>query len=276
MNNQFDLFLQKLEGLGLSANEAMIYMALLEKSPLTGYEVAKRCNLSRGSIYTTLERLTEKRAVHKTVDNKYLAVDLKQFLKMRQGYFADCIDYLNNNYENLNLAETYENVLFIHGHNSILNRVKEMISSAKREISLTAFREELRELQDILILAKKRKVKLNIMSFGKVTLNGLDIVSHSREDWVMKKLRGRFLNIVKDIEEGLIGSLDDTENCGASWSKNPHYCTNIHLYINHEIALIRVFSLLDKATILKIHTDLEDELTRTILKGMPSFNQVNL
>ena len=44
---------------------------------------------------------------------------------------------------------------------------------------------------------------------------------------MFKKLKGRFLNIVKDVEEGLIGSLDDTENCVASWSKNPHYCVRV-------------------------------------------------
>lgn len=273
MNNIADSFLQKLTGLGLSSNEAIIYIALLEESPLTGYEVAKRCNLSRGSIYTTLERLVEKGAVQKTIESKYLSVDLKQFIKNRLSYFSDCADYLKSNAEALRITESYESVFHVYGHNNILKRVKEMISNARREIGLAAFKEELEELNDFLVKAKKRNIRLHIMSFGSFKLDGIDIVAHSKEDWVFKKLKGRFLNIVKDIEEGLIGSVDDTEKCMASWSKNPHFCTDIHLYIAHEIALIKVFGLLDKPTISRIRSGLRDDLTRVILEGMPSFYQ---
>lgn len=273
MSNQFDSFLQKLMGLGLSSNEAVIYIALLEKSPLTGYELAKKCNISRGSIYTTLERLVEKGAVQKTIDNKYVSIEFQQFLKMRMSYFSNCADYLKNHYRTLKFSENYETVLFIYGHSNILKNVKEMMANAKREISLVAFREELNELRDSLIQAHSRGIKLHIMTFGDFSLNGIDVVSHSREEWVFKRLNGRFLNVVRDIEEGIIGSLDDTENCVASWSKNPHYCTNIFLYISHEIALIKVFNLLDKSTVSKIRSRLKDELILTILEGMPSFNR---
>ncbi len=273
MGNIDSSFLQKLTGLGLSSNEAMIYMALLEKSPLTGYEVAKRCNLSRGSVYTTLERLVEKGSVQKTVDNKYLAADLEQFIKNRMSYFSDCADYLKNNSKARNLMGSGESVFHIHGHGNILRCVKEMIATAKIEISLTAFKEELNDLRDFLIQAHKRNIKLNIISFGNFRLNGMDIVSHSREDWIFKKVKGRYLTIIRDMEEGLIGSLDDTENCMASWSKNPHYCENVYLYISHEIALIKVFDLLDKPTISKIRSEIKDDHVRALLEGVPSFNK---
>ncbi len=267
------MFLQRLTGLGLSLNEAMIYVALLEKSPLTGYEVAKRCHLARGSIYTMLEKLVQKGSVQKTIDNKYLAVDLDQFIKDRLSYFSDCADYLKSNFKALNLMESYETMFHICGHDNILRHVKEMITNAKIEISLTAFKEELNELRDFLILAQKRNIKLRIMSFGNFDLSGIDIVSHSREDWIFKKVKGRYLTVVKDMEEGLIGSLDGTENCIASWSKNPHFSENIRLYISHETAFLKVFNLLDKPAISKIRSEIKDDYVIALLEGVPSFNQ---
>ncbi len=219
-----------------------------------------------------LERLVEKGSVQKTIDNKYLAVDLDQFIKNRLSYFSDCADYLKSNSKALNLAESYEAVFHICGHNNILRRVKEMITSAKTEISLTAFKEELGELREFLILAHKRNIKLRIMSFGNCDLSGIDIVSHSREDWISKRVKGRYLTIAKDMEEGLIGSLDGTENCIASWSKNPHYSENIHVYISHEIAFLKFLNLLDKATISKIRSELKDDHVIALLEGVPSFS----
>lgn len=274
MNNKLNSFLQRLTGLGLTLNEAMIYVALLEKSPQTGYEVAKRCNLARGNIYTTLERLVENGSVEKTVDNKYIAVDLDQFIKNRLNHFSDCADYLKSNSKALNFMDSYEAVFHICGHNNILRQVEEMITSAKIEISMTAFKEELNDLRDLLILAHERNIKLRIMSFGNFNLNGIEIVSHFREDWISKRVKGRYLTIVKDMEsEGLIGSLDSTENCMASWSKNPHFVENIHLYISHEIAFLKVFNLLDKPIISKIRSRIKDDKVLALLEGVGSFNQ---
>lgn len=271
MDNLLFTSLKKLEGLGLSANEAEVYIALLEKSPQTGYEVAKNCNLSRGNIYSTLERLVEKGAVQKTLENKYIAVDLHQFLKMRSNYFLDCVDYLSTNFKYLKFKERSEAVLSIFGHDNILNRIKEMILIARKEISLVAFEEELNELRDLLIQANERGINIHIMSFGNFSLNGIDVASHPRESWVLKKIKGRLLTIVIDMEEGLIGGVDNSDECVASWSKNAHYCLNIKFYIALQITLIKIFRLLDKPTIARIHSEFKDPFAKVILEGMPKF-----
>lgn len=276
MNKSFDSFLQKLVGIGLSSNEAMIYMALLEKSPLTGYQLAKKCNLARGNIYSTLERLVEKGTLQKTIDRKYMAIDLQQFLKMRLSFFSDCADYLKNNYKSLNFVEMYESAFFIYGKTNILNHTKDMITRAKDEISLVAFKEELGELRELLVQAIKRNIKIHIMNVGKpdtnFNLNGIDIVAHSEKQWKSKSLQGHFLAAVKDKDEGLSGVIYNDENSIASWSKNPHYCISTYLYIAHEIALIKVFNLLDKSTILKIRKELKDDYSERVVSNIDAFD----
>ncbi len=276
MNNLLSSSLRKLEGLGLSTNEAEVYVSLLEKSPKTGYEVAKKCNLSRGNIYSTLGRLVEKGAVQKTLDDKYVAVGLQQFLKMRSDNFLDCVDYLKNNFKYLNFKERSEAVFSIFGHDDILNRTKEMVVNAKKEISLVAFEEELNSLEDLLIQANEKGIKTHIMCFGNFSLDGVEVVSHPRESWALKKIKGRFLSVVMDMEEGLIGAVDGTDECVASWSQNAYYCVNIKLYVALEITLIKIFELLDEATISRIHSELKDPLTRVILDGMPDFGNTSI
>ena len=46
--------------IGFSLNEAKIYLALLEKYPLNGYEVSKYSGVARSLVYDCLDRLVSK------------------------------------------------------------------------------------------------------------------------------------------------------------------------------------------------------------------------
>ncbi len=50
-----------LEEMGLSQNEAKCFIALLKKSPMTGYEVAKTARATRTMVYDVLKRLERKK-----------------------------------------------------------------------------------------------------------------------------------------------------------------------------------------------------------------------
>lgn len=63
-----------LEQLGLGGHEPAVYGALLERSPAGAAWIAKRCGLSRSSVYTTLGVLIGKGLVGETHAN-----DVKQF-----------------------------------------------------------------------------------------------------------------------------------------------------------------------------------------------------
>jgi sugar-specific transcriptional regulator TrmB len=52
-----------LQRLGFGEYEAKAYIALLQRSPLTGYELAKVSGLPRANVYAVLPKLEEKGAV---------------------------------------------------------------------------------------------------------------------------------------------------------------------------------------------------------------------
>ncbi len=65
---------KKLEGIGLSQYESLLYAALAERSPASATYLAKHCGLSRSSVYTALNALIGKGLVGTTYHN-----DVKQF-----------------------------------------------------------------------------------------------------------------------------------------------------------------------------------------------------
>ncbi|MFN0246030.1 MAG: TrmB family transcriptional regulator [Kofleriaceae bacterium] len=71
----FDELRNTLERLGLSGHEPSVYASLLEQSPASAAWIAKRCGLSRSSVYATLGVLVGKGLVGTTHRN-----DVKQFV----------------------------------------------------------------------------------------------------------------------------------------------------------------------------------------------------
>ena len=66
---------EQLKELGLGDYEALVYGTLLETSPASATFIAKKCSLSRSSVYTTLSALIGKGLVGTTYKN-----DVKQFI----------------------------------------------------------------------------------------------------------------------------------------------------------------------------------------------------
>ena len=52
-----------LQRLGFTEYEARAYVALVRRSPLNGYELAKASGIPRANVYGVLERLEDRRAV---------------------------------------------------------------------------------------------------------------------------------------------------------------------------------------------------------------------
>lgn len=66
---------QELQQFGFSKGEAMVYSLLLQNSPSGATFIAKKCNLSRSSVYTLLDALMRKGLADVTYKN-----EIKQFI----------------------------------------------------------------------------------------------------------------------------------------------------------------------------------------------------
>jgi len=74
-----------LQKLGLSRNEATVYLSLLTMKPSTGFEIARVCGLFRPNVYDALKKLVQKGLVSYSLREKarhYSATDPNQLLNM--------------------------------------------------------------------------------------------------------------------------------------------------------------------------------------------------
>lgn len=77
---------QMIEQLGFTKNESLVYATLLANSPAGASQIAKKCNLSRSSVYTALSDLQAKSLVSTTYKN-----EVKQFVAEGYAGLADFV-----------------------------------------------------------------------------------------------------------------------------------------------------------------------------------------
>lgn len=90
-DNTSSHFLDRFEELGLSRNEASVYLALLKNYPVTGYKLAKDSGILRPIVYEMLTRLVEKGGVKIVKDSpeQYSPISPENFLTTLEKRFTD-------------------------------------------------------------------------------------------------------------------------------------------------------------------------------------------
>ena len=88
-----------LSEVGLTRNEALAYLALLEDSDeqgLTGYEVAARSGIPRSAVYTVMRKLESSRAAFSTGEKpaRYRATEPRSLLADMRRSFQGRIENL--------------------------------------------------------------------------------------------------------------------------------------------------------------------------------------
>lgn len=144
--------IQQLKTLGLGDHEALIYSALLSSSPAGATFIAKKCNLSRSSVYTTLNSLIAKGLVGTTYKNdvkQFIAQDhstLEQLLKKEKDSLDEkfkILELLRDSFQffsksNLNIPQ----VIFFEGQEGLKKIYLSMMRQAQQKATLYLLRDE--------------------------------------------------------------------------------------------------------------------------------------
>lgn len=172
-----DRMASRLKELELSTHEALTYVTLLMHPNITAGALCKETGIPDSKIYYALDGLSKKGMliVQRGNPNIYLPTapkdavsNLKQQLTERLNEKikeADVlVDMLTPVYESAAKPEELEVAYIIRGQKNIINRMKALVETARKEISIfISYPAVLRELKQSLIEAKeRRRVKLNI------------------------------------------------------------------------------------------------------------------
>ena len=172
-----DRMVSRLKELGLSTHESLAYTTLLRHPNMTASTLCKETNIPDSKIYYALDGLSKKGMliVQQSNPNLYRPISPREAVANLKQQLADrlsekikeadvLVDLLTPIYESVEKPEELELAYIIRGQKNIINRMKALIQTSKREITVfIPFPTVLQEIRTALKEAKeKRGVKLNI------------------------------------------------------------------------------------------------------------------
>jgi len=237
----------RLARLGFSEYEAKAYVALLRKSPVTGYELAKTSGVPRSMIYEVLSKLTARGAamtLRKGDSTQYAPVPADEFLDYLRQEHEELITSLKDDLPALASATDLEYVWNIEGHGNIMAKAKEMIAQARSCVYLALVPATFEVLRPVLDDAIGRGVRVVLYTTSDLDLPGGRVVAaHVSED-TLAQARGLGLILVIDGEEVLIGEWLTATQARASWTSSPLLVFMAEHHLRTDLYLPEILALL--------------------------------
>lgn len=139
---------EDLTELGLTRNEALAYLALLEDGEgqgLTGYEVAARSGIPRSAVYAVLRQLEESGAAFAQGDApaRYLATAPERLVEQVRRRTLSRLERVESSLYHLPARSRPEPIWTLSRYDQILRRMEEMIRTAETSIYLSVWNREL-------------------------------------------------------------------------------------------------------------------------------------
>jgi sugar-specific transcriptional regulator TrmB len=172
-----DRIITRLKELELSSYEAMVYTTLLTHPTMTASALSKETGIPDTKIYYTLDGLSQKGMltvkagnpkIYRSISPKEAIANLKRQLteklneKLREADVL--VDMMLPIYESVEKSDELEVAYIIRGHGNMVNRMRALIETARKEVTLfVSYPALLKELKPALKAAKEdHGIKLNI------------------------------------------------------------------------------------------------------------------
>ncbi len=223
--------------LNFSRLEAEIYIALL-KGEMSGYQISKKIEIARPSVYAALEHMFEKGIVQKVQgsSSEYKAQPPQIIFKKLSKEFSEnaifaeqtLTQYSENYFEN--------RLSTIKGIKTIIEYAKDMIIKAQKEVfintdlELSIFKTEIEK-------ASENGTEITIFSFYEPDIElPCKIFTHNRQN----KHTASRLMLSYDESETLIANSDSSGEWLASVTNNPLLVEIITEHIHNDIYLLKL------------------------------------
>lgn len=197
--------------IGFTLNEAKVYLTLLQNRYLNGYEISKLSNVSRSLVYDVIDRLVAKGFILKSEGkiNYYCALPYDKVIEKIRNDNINKLNIAKEKLKNYSRIENESEYIFnIKGIDEFFNKANDLILNAKKEISISIWKEDFPKIEESLSIASKKGIKIYIFSFSNITFPSGEIFSYQLKD-PTSLFPYRRISIVVDGKEVIIG-----ENAG--------------------------------------------------------------
>lgn len=137
---------EKLQKLGFSENEALIYLELLKISGQNGTQISKKLKLPRSSVYTALEELANKQIVYIIPSEKelknYNPIYPEDLVKKIKNEYLYILESIGLDLEKIYNPTRYDLVYNIEGKDNISYKLQDMLESANSKRLVSGYIED--------------------------------------------------------------------------------------------------------------------------------------
>ncbi|MFB5268453.1 TrmB family transcriptional regulator [Paenibacillus enshidis] len=230
--------IKMLQNLNFTEYEAKAYLALLDKSPLSGYAISLNSGVPRSKIYEVLSGLVERGEVMVSHEDPSLYTPLppQELIRLKKSKMESSFETAEaalSHYSYVSLNR--ENIWNITGYEAILSRTKEAIHRASGRILLEIWTEEAQLLEPELRQAAERGVEILIVVYGELEFDFAQIYPHDSSEEITQEYGGRWIVASTDDREVVAGIVSLGTDSRAAWTMHPGLVMPITEVIIHDL-----------------------------------------
>ncbi len=234
---------QLLQALGFGDYEARAYVALLQRSPLNGYELAKASGLPRANVYSVLDKLEERKAVVRvdtSSGTRYAAVPPSELAGRMDSAFTENLSTAQRLLEEIAAPPEYEYVWNARGYKTLLDHARTLIDSAQKRLLVATWTPEAIALAGNLAAAEERGVEITTLCLQGCAVECGGCCGHIFRYRLAPEYAGRWLVLVQDDTEVLAGEIGHADETLTVRTRQRLLVELSAWFIRHSIALASV------------------------------------
>ena len=229
---------------GVSAQEAKVYIALLQHEGVSGYQISKNAGIPSSKIYTILNILVERGFIvaSDTRPVKYFPRPPVELLNELKDDLTSTITSLSAALQSFQNNKKPNGLLAwnITGRQDVLHKAKEIIETSEHRVFLATWAKELRPLRKVLTKAAARNVELHIVSYGPTNFNVGELYCHRPSDYPYRERKEHRFVLTTDDSKAIIANIGEVENDNGLWTENPGLVMLFRDFVIHEIYIIQI------------------------------------
>jgi sugar-specific transcriptional regulator TrmB len=238
--------LESLQALGLSQYEARVYVGLLRGGPQNGNELSKTTGVPSSKVYAILDRLVAGGVVqHAQRDGttEYVCIPPEELIDRLAVRFNAPLEKLARLLPGLKTEQPAPEILTISNWAAIRDHARRVVREARRELYVSARREDVAELEPDLVAADARAVRIFSLIHGDAPLSVGSSLTHGYHEIVSARIGGHMLVLVSDSTQALIAQIPDRGEPLAVRTSNPVLSLIAEEYMRHDIVLQKAMSV---------------------------------
>lgn len=225
-----------LRDFAFSKYESACYLALLNLHPANGSQVSKLSGIARSRIYDVLRGLSKKGLVFEVDKGMYVPLPFSELKKRLRSQFESNMAILEEQLNELAAETSTSYLLTLKGTRSVMDKARDIIGEARREIYLRVFPDAWRQINDALDRAMRRGVGIRFIAMGDIPRITDIQVTHPDTGELAARIGGTSIDIIADKREALVGvfETDAPEQSPIIWTRNRSFVTTNRDSLKHD------------------------------------------